>query len=79
MKALPVFSAPSSGGSLRQDESSDAMDQALLNTSYWDSDVDEMATILAADSSREASSDSVSSSQKLPEDDLEAVLADLLG
>jgi hypothetical protein len=73
------FAAPSAGGGLRQDESSDAIDSALFNTAYLDDDMEDVVTILAEDTASDDSSDDVATGDDLPQDELELALADLLG
>jgi hypothetical protein len=74
-----AFAAPSAGGGLRQDESSDAIDSALFNTAYLDDDLEDVVTILAEDTASDDSSGDVATGDDLPQDELELALADLLG
>jgi hypothetical protein len=72
--------ADSSGGgsSLRMDDSSDALDSALLGTTYWDNDLEDMAAVLAADDNREDQYDDVPVSNLAGHEELEAALTDWL-
>jgi hypothetical protein len=66
------------GSSLRMDESSDALDSALLGTTYWDNDLEDMADVLAADENRDESYEDVAVSNIADDEALEVALADWL-
>lgn len=72
---------PSSGGALRADDSpAGAVDEALVNTAFWNDEMEDVATLLAEDSTREDSTDDLPARRmdELEKDELALELSDLL-